>query len=61
MTTLFMGGGISTGFLNFASDNTINGIETMGLLFGKHNQAKKKVTCQKIVLCDQFGDTVRCT
>ena len=35
MATLLMGNRISTGFVNYASPNTISNIETLGILIGK--------------------------
>ena len=55
-----MGGGLAHGFLRMASENTINNIETMGVLLGKHDRMRKKVTCKKVALFEQFGDSSQC-
>ena len=60
MTTFLMGNGVATVFLNLSSDNTINNIETMGVLFGRYDRVGKKVVCKKVALFQQFGDATRC-
>ena len=34
--------------------------DTMGVLFGRHDRARKKVVCKKVALFNQFGDSTRC-
>ena len=60
MATLLMGHGISTGFVNYASPNTMSNIETLGILIGTFNRKKDTLTCKKVLLCDQFGDATNC-
>ena len=47
-TSLFMGRCISTGFVNYASQITINNVETLGVLIGKVDDKKKRITCKKV-------------
>ena len=55
-----MGNGIAPSFVNYSRKKTDEGIETMGVLFGKVNEKRTKIKCKKLILFDQFGDASRC-
>ena len=49
-TSLFMRRGISTGFVNYASQNPIKNVETLGVLIGKVDDKRKELHARKLQL-----------
>ena len=43
MTTLYMGNGIAPRFINYSRKKTDEGMETMGVLFGKVNEKGQRL------------------
>ena len=60
MTRLFMGKSIASSFVHYSTRNTVNNIETMGILFGKASLDGKKMKCKKFLLLNQTGNATNC-